>query len=528
MKTIDFQGTGALLRFYLKKGWITRSIWLLAPALLAMSAYSSYSNMFASAQELSSFVDESILNPVVAAIHGFILTKNIPGIVSWNIKTVSLIVAAIFNILAMTKMTRGEEESGRTDVLCSCVIGRQAQFTAASIICLCTNLVMGLLLTLTMVAFGMDFEGSLGMGLLVFIGSSLFTALAAMTSQLLSSRRAAISIAMALFGGFYAISFFNNLTTNINISSYFTPFRWFFILRPFDSNSFCVLFVALFVVAVVFFIALALSSRRDVGEGIIPHKNGKADASPYLRNVWGLSLHMHRGLLFSWTIVLFIFAVGIGSVDALVAEMLEGVPVLASWMSLFGAPEDAFLALMIFLMSLFVAAYGILAMQRLRTEEAEQRVDSLLSTTTTRNSLIGSHVVFSVAGSALIAFAIGLGVILGQVMSGGLSNGSWGALSAALYKLPAIWITSSIVLFLIGLLPRFSTAISWSIFALFIGLQLFWEMGILPETAFLLSPFGHVYPTRDQTTLTFVLLTIVATVLYMIGFLGFKRRDIQQ
>lgn len=528
MRSIDFQGTGALLRFYLKKGWIKRSIWLLTPALLAMSAYSSYSNMFTTAQELAAFVDESILNPVVAAIHGFILTKDVPGIVSWNIKTVSLIVAAIFNILAMTKMTRGEEESGRTDILCSCVVGRQAQLTAASILCLSANFVMGMLLTLTMIILGMDFAGSLGMGLLVTVGSSLFTALAAVTSQLTSSRRAASSIAMAFFGGFYAISFFNNLTATINISSYLTPFRWFFVLRPFESNSFGVLLAALFIVAAVFVAALALSARRDIGEGVIPQKIGKADAPAYLRNVWALSFRMHRGSLCSWTIVLFVFAFGIGSVDVLVAEMLEKVPVLASWMSLFGAPEDAFLALMIFVMSLFVAAYSILAAQRVRAEEAEQHVDSLLSTTTTRNSLIGSHVIFSVAGSALIALVIGLGVILGKGMSGGISGGDWSALSAALYKLPAIWVTSGVVVLLVGLLPRLSTAISWSVFVLFIGLQLLWEMGILPESAFLLSPFGHVYPTRPQTALTFFMLTIVALVLYMIGFMGFKKRDIQQ
>ena len=69
--------------------------------------------MFATQQELSAFVDESILNPAVAAIHGFILSKDIPSLVAWNIKTISLIVLGIFNILAMTKILRGEEESGR-------------------------------------------------------------------------------------------------------------------------------------------------------------------------------------------------------------------------------------------------------------------------------------------------------------------------------------------------------------------------------------------------------------------------------
>ena len=528
METFDFRGTGKLLLFYLKKGWIKRIIWLLTPALLALAGYQSYSTMFASNQELVAFVDESILNPVVAAIHGFILTKDIPGLVVWNIKTISLIVAGIFNILAMTQMTRGEEETGRTDILCSLVIGRQSQLAAASILCVGVNATMGLLLAFSMTALGMPFAGAVGMGLLITIGSSLFTALAALSSQLTASRRAASSLAIAFLGVFYTIAFFNNLTVDINISSYLTPFRWFFILRPYAENNFWILPVSVFIVLILFISALKLSARRDIGDGAIPHKTGRADAPSYLRNIWALSYRMHRGGLFSWLMVLFLFAVGIGSVDGLVADMLNDVPTLASWMNHFGAPEEAFLALMIFVLSMFIAAYGIISIQRIRAEEAEQHIDAVLSTTVTRSALMGSHMIYGFFGTMLIAFAVGLGIMLGKGMSGGLSDVNWGPLLASLYKLPAIWIIGGMAILFFGMLPRLSTAISWGIFSLFIALQLFWEMGLLPETAFLLSPLGHVYPTRPQTPTTFVMLTIVALILYMIGFRGFKRRDIQQ
>lgn len=528
MKTLDFKGTVTLLRFYLKKGWVKRIIWVFTPALLAISGYISYKNMFASPNELSAFVDENILNPVVVGIHGFILTKDIPGIVSWNIKTLSLIIVAIFNILNMTEMTRGEEESGRTDVLYSTSIGRQAQLGTALIICLGLNILMGLFLTLTMASFDMDFVGSLGVGILIAIGGSFFAVLAAVSSQLTSSRKTANSIALTLMGGFYVISFFNNLIESINLSSYLTPFRWFFILRPYDSNNYCILFLGIIIVGIVLALALKLSSMRDIGEGVIPHRQGKANAPAYLHNVWALSFRIHRDSLLIWSIVLFIFAVGIGSIDSLVAEMLGNVPVLVSWMSLFGEPEEAFLALMIFVIGLFVAAYGILSVQCIRSEESEQRVDILLATKTTRNAFMGSHVIFSLGGTVLITIAVGLGIILGKVMLGGLSGSNWIVLSASLYKLPAIWITSGIVVLLIGLLPRLSTAVSWSVFSLFIGLQLFWEMGILPEAAFLLSPFGHVYPTKPQEFITFIILTSIAVVLYTVGFMGFQKRDIKQ
>jgi len=128
MNSLDFRGYRKLIRLYLRQDWITRVFWILVPALLVISGMSSYSSMFATQQELNAFVDDSILNPVVAAIHGFILSKDIPGIVVWNIKTVSLIILAIFNILAVSKIIRGEEESGRADLLNACMVGRQSLF----------------------------------------------------------------------------------------------------------------------------------------------------------------------------------------------------------------------------------------------------------------------------------------------------------------------------------------------------------------------------------------------------------------
>lgn len=191
MGNLDFQGTAKLLRFYLKHGWITRAIWLLTPTLLVMAAIASYGSMFASQQELVAFVDEGILNPVVSAIHGFILSIDIPGIVAWRVKMLAMIVVGIFNIFAITKITRGEEESSRAEMLMSGVVGRQAPLAASAILCFALNIVMGLLMFATMTAYGLPVGGSLSLSLLLIVVSCLFAALGAVTSQLYSAKRMA-------------------------------------------------------------------------------------------------------------------------------------------------------------------------------------------------------------------------------------------------------------------------------------------------------------------------------------------------
>lgn len=526
MGNLDFQGTAKLLRFYLRHGWITWAIWLLTPTLLVISAVASYGSMFASQQELVAFVDESILNPAVAAIHGYILSIDIPGIIAWRVKMLAMIIVGIFNIFAMTKITRGEEESSRAEMLMSGVVGRQAPLAASAILCFASNIIMGLLMFATMTTCGLPVGGSLSLSLLLIVVSCLFAALGAVTSQLYSAKRMASSAAMGALGAFYFISFFNNLSSDNNLTSYFTPFRWFFIIRPFAGDHLGFLVVGVLSVAVFAYLALLLSSKRDVGAGMINPKTGRRDAVPGFRNEWALGWRQHCGMLFTWTIILGIVAFGIGNVNALVSKMLQEQPTLASWMDMFGAPEEAFLSLMLYIISLFVAAYGILAAGRMYSEETDGRAESLFGTPMKRTSWMASHVLFTILGPFVILFVVGCATAIGSAVSGVGTGTFLSFLSASLIKLPAVLVMTGIVVLFFGMFPKIGVALSWSLFSLFIAIQLSWEMGILSETVFLLTPFGHVYPTQPQTIQTFLALSAVALLLYAVGLIGFKRRDL--
>ena len=526
MESLDFRGTGQLLRFYLRHGWITRAFWLLTPTLLVLSGVSSYGSMFASQQELVAFVNESILNPAVAAIHGYILSVDIPGIIAWRVKMLSMIIVGIFNIFAMTKVIRGEEESSRAEMLMSGVVGRQAPLVASAIICVVLNIVMGLLMFATMTANGLPVGGSLSLSLLITVASCLFATLGAVASQLYSAKRMASNAAMGALGALYFISFFNNLSSDNNLTSYFSPFRWFFIIRPFAGDHLGFLVVGILSVAVFAYLALLLSSKRDVGAGMIHPKSGRRDAAPGFRNEWALGWRQHSGMLFTWTIILGIVAFGVGNVNALVSKMLQEQPTLASWMDMFGAPEEAFLSLMLYIISLFVAAYGILAAGRMYSEEADGRAESLFGTPMKRTGWMVSHVLFTVLGPFVILFVVGCATAIGSSVSGVGTDTLLSFLSASLIKLPAVLVMTGIVVLLFGMFPKISVALSWSLFSLFIVIQLLWEMGILPETVFLLTPFGHVYPTQPQTIQTFLALSAIALVLYAVGLVGFKRRDL--
>jgi ABC-2 type transport system permease protein len=526
MNNLDFKGTGKLLQFYLRHGWIVRAFWLLSPALLVMSAVVSYNPMFATQQELNAFVDESILNPTVAAIHGFILSSDIPGLVAWNVKTVSLIMIGIFNILAVTKIIRGEEESNRADILMSGMVGRQATFAASAIVCLATNVLMGLLNFVTMLAYGLPAMGSLSLSLLFIVGGCLFAAIGTITSQIYIAKRTASSTAIGALGVFYIIAFLSNLGADNSPIGLFTPFRWFFLIRPFDGNHMGYLLIGALATILFVAIALLLANKRDVGEGMIHPKAGRKDALPWFKNEWALGWRQYRISLLTWAIILGAFSLGIGIANTLVSDMLQEQATLASWMEMFGEPDKAFLSLMAFVFTLFVAAYGVLTAGRMHSEEVDGGAELLLCTPMKRIGWMASHALFTIINPIILLAVIGCAITLGSVVSNGSVN-FLSTLTTVFYSLPAVLTMSGIVIILFGLLPKKSVALSWSLFSVFVAIQLLWEMGLVPDILAFLTPFGHVYPTNPQTIQTFLILSVVAIAFYAIGFLGFKNRDLQ-
>ena len=260
---------------------------------------------------------------------------------------------------------------------------------------------------------------------------------------------------------------------------------------------------------------------------MINPKTGRIEAAPGFNNVFALSWRIQKGLLIAWVVSLGIFALGIGSVDPLVSKMLGDSPTLASWMHHFGEHEKAFLALMVYVLGLFVSAYSILAIQKMHAEETDGHLELLLSTRVKRSKWVLSHVLFSVIGSVSILLVIGLCVTVGSIAGGGNAEAFGSIARMAIVKIPAVLVMAGIATFLFGFLPKLSVGLSWAVYSLFILMQLLWEMALVPDIIFLLSPFGQVYPTQTITITTVTLLLLIAAALYWGGLLLFKRRDIQ-
>ena len=218
----------------------------------------------------------------------------------------------------------------------------------------------------------------------------------------------------------------------------------------------------------------------------------------------------------------------LGTVGVSIAGFVD-VPQFQAWATRLGVrnPGDAFLFLLMYVLGQVVSVYAIMATLRLRSEEVEGRADLVLATPASRLRWAGSHLFLALINSTILLIVLGVAIGLGYgLITGDLVHDLPRLLARTLVTLPAVWVMAGITAALYGLLPRFATALAWAALAVFLALELGWELQQVSQSVFNLSPFAHVHWAIQVTAASLTGLTGLAALLIAAGLVGFHRRDI--
>jgi ABC-2 type transport system permease protein len=191
------------------------------------------------------------------------------------------------------------------------------------------------------------------------------------------------------------------------------------------------------------------------------------------------------------------------------------------------AIADAFLATELSIAGVIVAAYGISAALRLHSEEIGGHAEHLLSTPTGRVRWGLSHTVIALLGVMWILLLLGLSMGVGNAMATGGADRVGDLVIAALVRAPAAWVLTGVTLVLFGWLPGWVQA-AWAVFVVAFVVGEFGPLWQAPQWLMNVSPFVHSprMPAVDSTTTGVLPLTVVALLLILAGFLGWRRRDL--
>ena len=280
-----------------------------------------------------------------------------------------LVPAAIMSILLTARLTRGEEESGRLELLRSLPTGRLAPSVSALLVVALANLALGAAVASGMLIGGGGTADSLALGLATALTGLVFGAVTAFTAQLTEHAGTASGTAL----GILALSFMvrgigDVIERDGSWLSWFSPLAWAQQMRAFVDLRWWPLLVSLAAAAVLLVIAGRLSHRRDLGAGLRPAAAGRAAASAALLAPGGLTRRLVGGTHLAWGIGLFLFALAFGSLASSLTDFAENLPDLAGMAPIrLDDLTGSFSVFVLMMLAIGPVALAVSGMLRMRT-----------------------------------------------------------------------------------------------------------------------------------------------------------------
>ncbi len=537
-----FKGTFRLFRLALRLDRVRLPIWIIANVGLIALTLPQLATAYNTEPKRIIYATTSASSAVTRLLNGAITGPSLGNIAVVETFFLGAILFALMNIFLITRHTRQEEETNRSEVIGSTLVGRQAGLTAALLLAFLVNIISAGLIYVVFRANDLPAAGSLAYSAALGFMGMVFAGVAAVTSQLFENTRTANSLAGLVFGLAFVIRGLGDvlgqlqpggLAVTPNFIAWLSPVGWVLNINAFVSERWWTLglFGVLTVILVV--ASYVLLSMRDVGSALFAPRPGRAHAKPQLLKRFGLIWRLNRTSTISWGTAIILTGAMIGAVAHEFSKLIEENEEMQEILSQLGAGTnitDVLFGFMFIIIAIATTGYALQTLTRMRAEESSGRLELLLSTAESRWSWLFNYTIYSAVTSWIIlgltGFAAGLvfGTITGDVASNVKSLST-----AILVYIPAIGVMMGATLVFFSLLPRLYVALAWA--ALASSLIIF-QLGAilkLPQWLLNVSPFLHT-PTAPIVDVRFrplLYLSLVALGLGITGFILFRRRDIQ-
>lgn len=527
-------GTRTLIRLILRRDRFILPVWILWLLFIPISAIPALREIWPTAAAVREGARLMGSNPGLLVFYGPLFGANEGGFIAWRYGIVALMLG-LASFLTVIRHTRTDEELDRRQLLGSTVVGRQAPLVAALVVIAGANLLFALLLAGALIGMDLPAVGSVALGLAWAVSGCMFGALGGVTAQLAQGARPARGLAGALLGLVFLLRVIGDAggqEGSLSWLSWLSPLGWVHRVRPFAGETWWI-----FALMVGLFVALSgaayvLSSRRDIGAGILRPRLGPATASTFLSGPLGLAWRLQRGTLVAWAAGFALMSAVLGASIQGLLDVLKGSAQITEFFAQLGgagALVDVTLSGFMSIIGLIASGYAVQATLRLGSEEAGLRAEPILATTVGRLKWTASHLAFAFLGSALVigVSGIAIGLVYGSMAGVNVGREVTRMLGAAMVQLPAIWILAGVAVAIFGLLPRLMS-FNWAIYAAVAFIGFFGALFRFPEWVTDISPFAHVpkLPGAEITVAPLIWLTAIALALTVVGLTAFRLRDV--
>jgi ABC-2 type transport system permease protein len=503
--------------------------WVALATLLSTSSVIAYPLVFPDERDRLALAAAIGSNPALGLIFGPARDlTTVDGFNAWRSLALGGFLAGLGAIFTVVRATRGQEDSGQAELLASGVMGRSTRLLAAVAMSLIGSVALGLVAATFTVLFGGDVQSSLLLAATFTATGWMFAGVAAVAAQIGADARTATSMAVGTLGVLFLLRGVCYSLEAPSWTIWLNPLGWTTETRPASGDRWWPLGLAVAFTVGVVAVAFRLQARRDFGQGAIAAGSGPARGTA--RSTWRLALRINRGALVAWMVAFAVLGVVFGYFTTSIPDILSSdstvQKVLAAGATTPGELTAAFVVTILSLVGILASVAGVQTMLKVRAEELADRVEPVIAAGAGRARYYGSNVGWALL--APTAYLLLAGVVVAAIAASadiGIAFDDAALQSAA--TVPAVWAVVAVSVAVVGARPAAALA-AWLGVLLSFVLTLLGPTFGLDDWVLGISPFWHVPNVAaadpDWSGLGWV--GLVAGLLALVGFVGFRRRDL--
>jgi ABC-2 type transport system permease protein len=498
----------ALLGQRIRRDWLQLVLWIAGTVLLAFAGLAGVADTYGTEQDRLSILAAVMANPVILLFRGLPSGTDSSSFIVFLLFPWLAMLAAFMSTFLAVRHTRGDEEAGRLELVAATSASRAMPTIATLVHGMLANVVLGGLVTVVFLASGAEVEGSLLVGFATAVVGLTFLGVGLLSAQLMRTSRGANSLATWTLVSTFVIAGIGNALgtpsddlTRMESSwlTWLSPFGWAENTRAFDEDLWWPALLCAAVFVVLTGAALALQTVRDLGEGVVPARHGRAHARAGLSSTTALVSRLSAGSTLGWMVGAFIAGALSTTLGSVVEDIGGENPAIAEVLQTLAAEgdlEQAVVVVFFTMVGLLAACAAVQTVARARQEEAHGTAEPVLATVVHRVRWLGDFLLVGFFAVILTCAAGFMGAAAGAARSEQGADLTWAAFVAASGQVAAASVFLVVTALVFAVAPRLTIPLGWTLVVVAIVLGLFGPLFGFPDWTVDLSPFA-VTPAPD-------------------------------
>ena len=505
--------------------WLTAAAYMAIEVLVFRSAYPDE----ASRQKLLDLSTSTAVR-LMQGLPGGVDTAG--GFAVWDGGWMLMIIVACWALLTATRLTRGEEDAGRTELVLSRPVTARQALGAHLAAMGAASAGVGAGAALPFVALGEPVAGAVLWGVGLGGLCAVVAALGTLVAQIVEPRRRAVSVGLGLVAAAFVLRVVANSADQRIWLLTLAPFGWLERLRTFSDNDWPWLLAPLAAMVLLAAAAVAVSGRRDAGAALLRSAATRRSTRRFLGSAAGFGWRLGSGALLAWALTLavitFVFGLMTGALVDFINEDDTYRKMLESMGMDMSVPAVGYLSYIAVFLALPFAAFLGWRIGAARQEEAAGRLDNLLVRGVVRSRWLASTTLQALLAAAQLIAATTAALWAGARLVDAPVT-TWQVIEPLLGTLPLVALFAGLAVLTYGVAPRLTVVAPVTLAVLAYLLDSFGTSLGWPGAVLGLSPFHHLarLPGEPMTLTAVLVMTAIGTAAAAAGITAFARRDLR-